>query len=105
VLIVLQLVRVNSALLNVLIGKAEMFASTPNIGEPVARDLRSVEGVFDVSIHNRETLLLRVRLPLIQALAFSLIDNVQGRADDLEGEARRLGEMLKTAVAKYSGLA
>jgi hypothetical protein len=52
VLMVLQFGRVNAALLNVLIDKADLFASTSNIGAPVARDLRSVEGAFDVSVHN-----------------------------------------------------
>ena len=47
---VLQFVRVNQALLNILIGKAGLCSSMPMVGAPIAQQLRSIEAVFDVSI-------------------------------------------------------
>jgi hypothetical protein len=105
VLIVLQLARVTTAFLNILIGKAGLFESTPIIGSPVARDLRSVQGLYEVSMNDRKSLILRVRLPWRQMLVFSLIDKVQGRAEDLKSEADRLGGVLQTAIDSYSDLA
>ena len=104
-LIVLQFARVTAAFLNILIGKAGLFESTPVIGSPVFRDLRAVEGVYEVSTNDRKSLILRVRLPWRQLLAFSLIDNVKDRAEDLKNESGRLGGVLQTAIDKYSDLA
>ena len=53
---VLQFVRINQALLNILIGKAGLFSAMPMVGAPVAQQLRSIEAVFDVSIRVCEAL-------------------------------------------------
>jgi hypothetical protein len=53
---VLQFVRVNQALLDILISKAGLCSSMPMVGPPIAQQLRSIDTVFDVSIRSCEAL-------------------------------------------------
>ncbi|KAH9866332.1 hypothetical protein J1614_008899 [Plenodomus biglobosus] len=81
-----EFVRVHQVLLNILIGKAGLFNTVPFIGQPVAAVLRQVESVVDT-------------------IAFALIDSVQSRATDLQGQASSLSGSLTTAIDSYDGLA
>lgn len=49
-----EFVQVHQVLLNILIGKAGLFESTPMIGEPIAAVLRQEEAAIDVSLHIRK---------------------------------------------------
>ncbi|KAH7041604.1 UVI-1 protein [Microdochium trichocladiopsis] len=80
-----EFVRVHQALLNILIGKAGLFNTIPFVGQPIAAVLRQVEGVVDT-------------------IAFSLIDLVESRAQDLQREANSLGMTITTAIDSYDGL-
>ncbi|KAL6705089.1 hypothetical protein ACN47E_007348 [Coniothyrium glycines] len=80
-----EFVRVQQALLNILIGKGGLFNTVPFIGQPVAAVLRNHEGVTD-------------------ALVFALIDLVESRAADLKSQAESLSGTLETAINTYDGL-
>jgi len=80
-----EFVRVHQVLLNILIGKSGLFSTVPFVGQPVASVLRQVENVVDT-------------------IAFSLIDNVQSRASDLQGQAMSLSGTLDICIAKYEGI-
>ncbi|EAT82361.1 hypothetical protein HBI56_090270 [Parastagonospora nodorum] len=81
-----EFVRVHQALLNILIGKAGLFETVPFIGQPIASVLRQIENVVDT-------------------IAFALIDTVESRAKDLQGQASALGNTLDLAVNRYQGIA
>ncbi|KAK2752022.1 hypothetical protein CKAH01_06308 [Colletotrichum kahawae] len=78
-------VRVHQALLNILIGKAGLLSTVPFVGAPVAAVLRSVESVVDT-------------------LAFSLIDSVEGQATQLNSDYNGLSSSLETAIKSYTGI-
>ncbi|KAK1978302.1 hypothetical protein LZ30DRAFT_599452 [Colletotrichum cereale] len=80
-----EFVYVHQVLLNILIGKAGLFTVVPLIGAPVAAALRAIEGVVDKA-------------------AFTLINNVQSRAGDIQDEAGKLKGSLSTSIEKYQGL-
>ncbi|KAF3027932.1 hypothetical protein E8E12_000129 [Didymella heteroderae] len=80
-----EFVRVHQTLLNVLIGKAGLLNTVPYIGQPMSLVLRQVESVVDT-------------------IAFSLIDTVQSRTSDLQGQAASLDGSLQTAINSYDGL-
>ncbi|KAI1826794.1 UVI-1 [Xylaria intraflava] len=78
-------VRVHQDLLNILIGKAGLLTSVPIVGQPVAAALRGVEAIVD-------------------AIAITLINLFQARADDFQSEANALGNTLDLTIQKYNGL-
>lgn len=100
-----QFVRVHQVLLNILIGKAGLFQTVPFIGQPVAAVLRQVENVVDVSNQPSIFVYEWSLICVIQTIAFSLIDIVEGQTDELQNQANSLGMTLKTAIGSYDGLA
>ncbi|KAI8289985.1 hypothetical protein K4K60_007232 [Colletotrichum sp. SAR11_57] len=78
-------VRVHQALLEILIGKAGLFSTVPFIGQPIAAVLRQIEAIVDT-------------------LAFTLIDTLEGQASEIQSEADSLSATIGGAITSYQGV-
>ncbi|KAK1854270.1 hypothetical protein CCHR01_03122 [Colletotrichum chrysophilum] len=78
-------VRVHQALLEILIGKAGLFSTVPFIGQPIAAALRQIEAIVDT-------------------LAFTLIDTLEGQASEIQSEADSLSATIGDAITSYQGV-
>ncbi|KAK4141745.1 uncharacterized protein C8A04DRAFT_30586 [Dichotomopilus funicola] len=78
-------VRVNQALLNILIGKAGLLEQVPLVGAPVASALRGVEAITD-------------------SIAITLINLFEERAAELTSDANSNDATLTITIQKYEGL-
>ncbi|KAK3191659.1 hypothetical protein K4F52_002474 [Lecanicillium sp. MT-2017a] len=76
-------VMVHQQLLNILIGKAGIVQRVPIIGQPMAAILRALEEIVDT-------------------FAYSLIDMMQDRVEDMQQQATDLGETIDNCIAAYS---
>jgi len=80
-----EFVKVHQALLNILIGKAGLFTTVPFIGAPVAAVLRQIEKVVDT-------------------LANTLIDTLQGRQAEVQEQGNMLMGTLDKSIQSFQGL-
>ncbi|KAK1997014.1 hypothetical protein LX36DRAFT_637070 [Colletotrichum falcatum] len=78
-------VSVHQALLNILIGKSGLFSTVPFIGQPIAAVLRQIESIVDT-------------------IALGLIDAVESRAKDLQGQADMLTASIDLTIERYEGI-
>ncbi|CAI0651460.1 unnamed protein product, partial [Colletotrichum noveboracense] len=78
-------VRVHQTLLEILIGKAGLFSTVPFIGQPISAVLRQIESVVDT-------------------LAFTLIDTLEGQASEIQSEADSLSATIGDAITSYQGV-
>jgi hypothetical protein len=92
-------------LLNILIGKAGLFDTVPIIGQPVSAVLRQVESIVDVSgpFSFSSPQLLQTS-DIYKTLAFTLIDDVESHAADIQEQAQSLDGTLTTCINAYSGI-
>lgn len=80
-----EFVKVHQALLNILIGKAGLFTTIPFIGAPVAAVLRQIEMVVDT-------------------LANTLIDTLQGRQSEVQQQGDMLMATVEKSIQSFQGL-
>jgi hypothetical protein len=80
-----EFVKVHQALLNILIGKAGLFTTIPFIGAPVAAVLRQIEKVVDT-------------------LANTLIDTLQGRGPEVQEQGDMLMGTVEKSIQSFQGL-
>ncbi|KAI0201826.1 UVI-1 [Astrocystis sublimbata] len=76
-------VKVHQELLNILIAKGGMVSSIPPVNQPMSAILRTEESALD-------------------SFAFSLIDSVQPKSEDLQKEANSLSATLEQATQAYT---
>lgn len=80
-----EFVRIHQILLNTLIGKAGLFTTVPFVGAPVAAVLRQIEKIVDT-------------------LAFTLIDTLQGRMSEVKEQGDMLDATVEQGIKAFGGV-
>lgn len=80
-----EFVRIHQILLNTLIGKAGLFTTVPFVGAPIAAVLRQIEKVVDT-------------------LAFTLIDTLQGRMTEVKAQGDMLDATVEKGIKSFGGI-
>jgi len=80
-----EFVRIHQILLNTLIGKAGLFTTVPFVGAPVAAVLRQIEKIVDT-------------------LAFTLIDTLQGRMTEVKAQGDMLDATVEQGIKAFGGV-